>query len=326
MKTKRILIPVVAAVLAGATVIACRPAREKENAEPPVSAESPSARGIADEHAVVMNEETQKRIGLETGMLVGTNFSRRVKGYGRVLDPSPLAALATELASVQIAAKGSRQDLERVKILKENASAKTLQAAEAAFNRDTLAVESARAKLQLGWGTNFAGQGNLMEFLRPLIAAQKILVRITVPAGENLSAAPIGATLISLAAAEPLEAIFFGAAPQRDESMQGDGFLFLADSRSDFLPGTAVTGFMQFAGEPQQGVIVPRSAVLRHEGKTWIYFKTAPDHFSRHEVRLEIPTDGGWFVSHTATNNAVVIIGAQILLSEESKDQIGAGE
>ena len=66
-----------------------------------------------------------------------------------MLDPAPLAALVTELASAQAAYAASSSELARLKTLEGqgNASARALQTAEAAALRDRLAVQSARERL-----------------------------------------------------------------------------------------------------------------------------------------------------------------------------------
>ncbi|MEP6662323.1 MAG: hypothetical protein ABJC04_01550 [Verrucomicrobiota bacterium] len=268
---------------------------------------------------VVVNEETQKRMGLETQSLTATNFPREIKGFGHVIDPAPLVTLAADLASAQIAATGSRQELERAKILSVNTSAKALQLAEANAKRDELTVEMARAKITLNWGKTIAAQENLSAFLQPILAGEKILLRTSLPAGEIFPGKPTGARFTSLAGANPLDAQFLEALPQMDDQTQGQGFLFSARSQEGFPPGAAITGFMQVAGQPLAGIMVPRSAIVRNDGRTWVYLKTGGDHFVRREVKLEIPTNDGWLVSQLATNDVVVVNGAQILLSEESK-------
>jgi len=65
-------------------------------------------------------------------------------------------------------------------------------------------------------------------------------------------------------------------------------------------------------------VIVPPDAVLRYEGKGWIYVQTADNQFLRTEIPLDRLTDNGWFVSGDLTaTNRVVISGAQTVLSAE---------
>ena len=87
-------------------------------------------------------------------------MSPELKGYGKVLDPAPLAALVTELASAQAAYTASSNELARLKTLEGqgNASARALQTAEAAAQRDHLAVQSARERLTLSWGKAVADQ------------------------------------------------------------------------------------------------------------------------------------------------------------------------
>ena len=71
------------------------------------------------------------------------------------------------------------------------------------------------------------------------------------------------------------------------------------------------------------GVVVPRTAVVYAEGKTWAYVQTRADTFMRREVHLDHLTQDGWFVtSGLAASERVVVTGAQILLSEELKSQI----
>jgi hypothetical protein len=69
---------------------------------------------------------------------------------------------------------------------------------------------------------------------------------------------------------------------------------------------------------------VPHNAVLRFNGATWIYLQTGGDKFQREEVALETPVEGGWFVREgLKPQQKVVTVGAQQLLSEELKGQIG---
>ncbi len=106
--------------------------------------------------------------------------------------------------------------------------------------------------------------------------------------------------------------------------MQGQGFLFLVKTSSPSLaPGRAVSGYLQLAGEPLSGCIVPDSAVLRHAGRAWVYVQTGEETFARREIALDHPSEEGWFVSGSVSaNDRVVMHGAQALLSEEQKYQI----
>ena len=113
-------------------------------------------------------EAAQKRIGLKLEPLAAASLSPEVKGYGRVLDPAPLAAIVSELvaaslavensrrelelahkrretetATAQLTAKTSALELERTRTLakQSNASERALQAAELAAQKDRLTAE-----------------------------------------------------------------------------------------------------------------------------------------------------------------------------------------
>ena len=105
--------------------------------------------------------------------------------------------------------------------------------------------------------------------------------------------------------------------------MQGRGYLFLVTPNpSRLAPGAAVTGFLSLPGEAQSGVAVPRDAVVRFNGATWVYVQTGEDTFQRTEVALDRPLENGWFVREgLKPQDKVVIVGAQQLLSEELKGQ-----
>jgi multidrug efflux pump subunit AcrA (membrane-fusion protein) len=72
------------------------------------------------------------------------------------------------------------------------------------------------------------------------------------------------------------------------------------------------------AGDKLDGVVVPRSAVVRHEGKGWVYLQTGEDAFVRREIELDRPTEAGWFVPTGITaKDRVVVTGAQTIFSVE---------
>ena len=207
-----------------------------------------------------------------------------------------------------------------MKVLAEqnNASARALQAAQAATRRDQLLIDSIAAKIALSWGKAMAERSGLAALARSLALGEVALVRLDLPAGETLSSSPTSARLTSLAAEEhPVTGEFFSAAATMDPQTQGQGFLFLA-SGNGLAPGTAVTGYMRVAGEASGGVIVPGEAGLRHEGKAWVYLQAGDDEFIRREIPLDRPADRGWFISGGITvKDRVVVNGAQTILSEE---------
>jgi membrane fusion protein, multidrug efflux system len=88
-------------------------------------------------------------------------------------------------------------------------------------------------------------------------------------------------------------------------------------------PGAPVLAYLPVPGGRRAGVFVPRSAVVRFQGRAWVYLQTEEESFVRRELAQAEPTDSGWFTSvGLAAGEHVVVEGAQVLLSEEQKHQI----
>ncbi len=327
---KIIIITVVLALLSGGLIVAYRE-MSKERAlemqgEAPVIPESRVKRS-GSEVIVTLDAGTQQRLALKTESPAATNLSPEVKGYGRVLDPAPLVAAVLELAPAQAVLDASRKELERVKILRaqENASARVLEVAELAVRRDELALTAAHTRLGLGWDKSVLGRKDLRAFTRSLGERETALVRVELPAGEGLHAPPASARLVTLAEANAvIVAQLLGPATDVDPQTQGQGFLFLAENGAAKLtPGAMVTAFLPTGGAVQTGVVVPRDAVLRAEGRAWVFVQTGAETFVRREISLEHPLATGWFVARgVAASDKLVVTGAQALLSEELKAQI----
>jgi len=329
---RAILFILIGAVLGGGGVWLAKhgddtkPGDEKPATEKPADEESDKASVSRDEDGnavITMSDELQGDAGIVVANPEAAQLAPELKGYGRVLDPIPLGALMTELASARAAYAASSNELVRLNILagQGNASARALQAAEAAALRDQLAVQSVNDRLTLSWGRAVAEQNDLPGFIKSLTSRGKVLVRIDLTAGEDLQTSPTGARLVRLSGGS-VEAEFLGAASAVDPQMQGRGFIFLAKTdAAQLMPGEAVVGLLKLPGEPLGGAIIPRSAIVRTEGKGWVYVlgKTG-ENFTRKEIVLEHATDTGWFVTNVVTvADHVVVTGAQTLLSVELK-------
>ena len=71
-------------------------------------------------------------------------------------------------------------------------------------------------------------------------------------------------------------------------------------------------------GEPQSALTVPRSALLYHEGSTWLYVLEEEDNFERKLVTLGRGVGEGVVItSGLDDSHQVVTAGAQQLLSAE---------
>ena len=284
-------------------------AAERER-EKPVASESEIHRNAGGETVITMDDEARKQIGL---MIL------------------PLAAAATELVSARATGEASQKELARLQALagQNNASARALEAAQAAASRDAAQSELARMRFVVAWGKAIASREDLPDFLESLSSGESSLVRIDLLAGELLKTQPMGARLFVLSdETNSVEANFIGPATAVDAQTQGQGFLFLVKSRqTGFAPGAAVIGYLKISGDARSGVMIPRGAVVRFNGRPWIYLQMGGQTFVRREISEERPLAEGWFAAQgVKAGDLVVVSGAQMLLSEEQKYQIRVGD
>ena len=186
---------------------------------------------------------------------------------------------------------------------------------------DQLAMQSARDRVVLSWSKAVADQPDLPGFVQSLTSQSSALVRIDLPAGESSKSPPAGARIVSLSG-NAVDADFLGTASNVDPQTQGQGFVFMVKTNtSHLLPGEAVTGYLKLAGDPVTGVVIPRNAVIRTEGSSWVYvWQRNREDIIRTRIALERPIESGWVVtSGVTTNDYLVTVGAQSLLSLELK-------
>jgi multidrug efflux pump subunit AcrA (membrane-fusion protein) len=303
-----------------------RDRKEPSSSAPPEAAEELHSRvqhSTNGDVMVTVDAATQKMIGLQTALVQPAQLNPELKGYGRVLDVSPLASLTAELTTVQAASEVSQAELKRLKTLalQSNASERALQAAEAAAIRDRTQVESTRLRLLASWGHTISESKDLVALVENLGALTSALVEIDLPAGEQIKDPPTGARLLTLAQeSTPIDARYLGPAPVVS-AMQGRGYLFLVQPNPFHLaPGAAVTGLLTFPGTPKLGVALPREAVVYFNGAAWVYRQAGNEAFERTPVALESPLENGWFVGdRLKPQDKVVVVGGQQLLSEELK-------
>ena len=313
MKTAKQFFPALAMVSA-MLLAGCSKSDGDQPAAAPETTKMPGKAGVTIDAA------TQARIGLKMETPAAMQWQPEVKGYGQVIDAATLASAVADLESARAAAEVSGKEYARQMTLasQDNAAARTLEAAKAAATHDQLAFESALAKFKLDWGSALAQDGGYKKPLLEMANGTAALVRIDLPAEETLSSPPVAARIIGLTdQAMPVSGEFSGATDGVNPLTQSRSFFFLVKSPA-LLAGAAVTGFIKISGEPISGVVVPASAVLRHEGRGWVYVQTETNQFVRTEIPLDRLTDNGWFVSENlSATNLIVVAGAQAVLSAE---------
>ena len=282
---------------------------------------------------VAMDEERRNRAGLTTEPLAAYRLRPGAKAYGRVLDPAPLVALEAELSAAEAASAAAGADAGRLRRLAEegeNASRRALEAAEAASATAESQVLGARRRLALAWGAAAAALAPAVRraWVGRMSDFREVWLRADLPVGEAHGLEPVGAKIAAAgdeAAGLPAEVV--APAPDVDPGFQGRGWLLRVGGETaappGLRPGAAVMADLELPGEPRAGVLIPRDAVVRHDGKAWIYREAAPGRYERIEVPGDQPVAEGWFAADGfAAGDRAVVVGTQILLSEEFKSRI----
>lgn len=249
-----------------------------------------------------------------------TEFSLAAEtpAFGQVIDPTPLVSLVAEVASTHATTVASEKEYARVKRLFDaagNVSAQVVDTAEASAARDRVAATSARMRLMATWGRNLAGN---LEVVGKAIEEGATLVRLDVLPGEIVSTAPKKAHVSLIGGGEIFEAEVIGFAATADPQVQGASFTALVKGRS--LPvGAALRATISDAGEPVKVLVVPRDAIVYHQGSAWAFVLEEEDTFERKLVSLgrSAPNNRVVIIQGLTADEQVVITGAQQLLAVE---------
>ena len=302
---------------AGATWVALHHSGDAE----PAKAEAVAAAGEKPkekENPLHLNAAKRAAAGIVLAKPAATTIAPEVNAFGRVLDPAPFVALVAELESAKTSLLASQKAAERAKELFKaggNASAQSVELAEAAATRDRVAVLSARSRLLAGWGRSLADTG--AEKIIAGLEAGAALVRLDLLPGDvpavDLKKASIGL----LGGTEVIEAEILGAAPVADPQLQGASFFAFVGGRA--LPsGAALRATLAGPGEAAGALVVPRSAVVYHQGSAWVFVLGEEDTFER---KLVTPGrsvgDGVVIAGGVDAGDQLVTTGAAQLLSAE---------
>lgn len=337
---------VVILLLAAAILVSCgkhepeagkQPDKGGEKADKKAEAESRVSHGTNGEVIITLDADTQKNMGLAVRPLTSARMVPETKGYARVQDMSWLGATISDLQAARIAADAAKNEATRLRTLREqnNASERALQAAEAAAAREETNLKGILIKVQALWGKRLADlvgthpvpdtDSNKADSLpMQLFDLKQVLVRVDFPPGEPSLAPESDVKLFTLSGnSVAISAHFFDYAPATDPQTQARGVFYTLDNKGhEFAPGMALRAAAPTTEPAREGVIIPREAIVRAEGASWVYVQTTDDKFVRREVVSEQITDEGTFVTKGfSAGTKVVITGAAELLSEEMKEQ-----
>ncbi len=283
---------------------------------------------------LTLDPAAQKRLGLELVTLSAAVTRQQFTVPAVVLSVESLAtsrngyvAMQAQLQKSKVAADVARKEYTRLKTLFEqnqNISEKSLQSAQGTFetNEAEMQVEELQLNLQESvirqeWGgvaTKWTVENS--PELQRILDQREVLVQMTMPPGTTFGA-PRSISL-EMPGGTRTEATLVSSFPKVDPRVQGRSFLYLAPAQTGLAPGTNLVAHLS-VGKEMKGLIVPASAVVWSEGKSWIYEQADSDRFMRRAVATDTPVEKGFFVTRGfSPGDRVVSQGAQALLSEES--------
>jgi hypothetical protein len=107
-----------------------------------------------------------------------------------------------------------------------------------------------------------------------------------------------------------------------DSFAQGESYFFEVDEEK-LRTDMKVSVWVPSLTEEQAGVTLPKSAFIWYFDKVYVYVKVAANKFSRRSINAMSPDEQGYFVANAVnTGEEIVVAGAQLLLSEELREQI----
>ncbi len=310
----------------------------KQREKPDAEAAPKEEEAKPEDYVVLLEKEKAQALDLEKGEPEKTELKPQRVAFGRVLDPTPIVTLDGELAAAEAALAASRAQYERSQELfknGENLARKAFETSEAQFRADQIKADGLRRSAQLTWGAAFSAleAKARQQFVERLVRGESALIRVDILPGDALAEQPKSARVLVLGREEQaIETTNITPAADVDAKTQAQGFLLRVDAPAFPLrPGMALTAWLELPEKARAGFAIPRSAVLRHDGRAWVYVQAEEEKFVRKPVTLDTPLDGkkGWFVAEgggIAADDLLVITGAQALLSEELKAQGGAAE
>jgi membrane fusion protein, multidrug efflux system len=291
------------------------------------------------------------------GVSIGA-IEPRLAPIERVDLTTRLSDARADMEAAEARVNTARAALERARILNadnKNISDRALQEAESTLKTEEARLSAARrnvteleaATTRQAAGTtpvllDVARGGEVVEVLaRPNEAIEsgqailrvtrfdRLLVRVDVPAGEVVDRNLTMARMVAVGQEDrPFAAQRISVAPTVDPATPGEGFLFrISGAPRSLRPGAPVLAYLRAPGAAQEAVIVPYSAIVRFNGKTWVFRQVAKDKFTRREVPIGRTSDKGVVTpENLKARDRIVVKGAQLLLSEEQKSEIQVGE
>ena len=262
----------------------------------------------------------QRRLGVTVQVVAAARHAGTTAGFARVLDPGPLAQLDADLLAAAAAAQASNAEAARTRALAAadaTVARKVAEAAAAQARADSAKLTLLRRRLGLEWGPAFMTMSDARRavLISNLAAGRAALVRLDsgVPMGSVRSAT------LDLGGGSRAVVRVIGAARTGDPRFPSSGLIGLVSGPGAQSLGAGLSLPVSLAsGSGGQGVLAPRSALIRTGGGTFVYVRKDATHFERRALTGTAAEPEGLFVGGgLKAGEVVAVTGAAALYAAE---------
>jgi hypothetical protein len=270
---------------------------------------------------VTLAPEVQKGLAITTQPLTAVRHAAEVDAFAKVLDPGPLAQLESDYETAEAAAAASKAEAARSKALHEaggSVAAKDVEASQSQARADALKLQLLRQQFDLQWGP---GVGRLSEAARRRLVAglaKGRLALVHVDTHNNDGQADARRVRIDIGTTS-VTGVVIGPARVAEPRLQSSGLIVEVAGPSAMLLSVGLTqsAHIEQTGS-ENGVRIPRTAVIRFRGLDWAYVRVSPTSFQRRPMLDPTPEDSGFFVAKGfAAGDEVVTQGAAGLFAAD---------
>jgi hypothetical protein len=248
--------------------------------------------------AVVLSPGVRGHLPLQVTTLVAVRRATQVDAFAKVLDPGPLAQLESDLLAEEASAEASAAEARRARALNASGAgvaSKDAEAAAAQAANDASHVQLLRRRLGLEWGPGVArlSDGARKALIDRLSSGKSALVHVDTPNDEGQD----GARSVEIdVGSGSAHGVVLGAARQAEPRLQSSGLIVEVSGPSAILLSIGLTQSAHInQSSAVQGVVLPRSAVIRFEGSDWAYVRLDADRFERRLAASPTPVADGLF-------------------------------
>jgi len=282
------------------------------------------ARADQDEaKPVKLAAAVQQKLGLKSEPLKARISAATLSGFVKVLDAGPLAQLDADIAAAAAAAQASQAEFERSQALNKDGqtvAAKQVEAARAQAQADSIKLALLRRRVGLEWGDGIARMSDRQrnQLLADIGAGRAALIRIDTPSGEGLVG--LKTVELDLGSLGRVRATVLGTARAADPKLLSPGLIATARGPGVRSLSVGLSAPVTLAASAAvKGVVAPRAALLRSQGRTWVYVRTGAETFLRKEVEDARSDPAGLFTPvELKPGQQVVTQGAAALFAAET--------